>query len=237
MRQLLKRVKPTSLEDISAVLALYRPGPMAENMHNDYAERKHGYQPAIPFHPDAAEILKDTQQLMIYQEQIMTISQKFAGYSMSDADNLRRIIGKKLPEQMKPERVRFIEGCLSNGYSEDLANKVFNAIEAAASYSFNACLVGETLLSSPDGEISIDDVIQKLDSNEDVYLHAFDAEKGIIVDKCIDVIDAGIQEVFELTLSNGSTIEATMEHNFLCEDMQYHTLREIIDNDLEMIEP
>lgn len=138
MRQLLKKVKPTRLEDVSAVLALYRPGPMAENMHNDYAERKHGHQPAIPFHSDAAEILRDTQQLMIYQEQIMTISQRFAGYSMSDADNLRRIIGKKLPEQMKPERARFIQGCLENGYSEDLANRVFNAIEAAASYSFNA---------------------------------------------------------------------------------------------------
>ena len=138
MRQLLQRVQPNRLEDISAVLALYRPGPMAENMHNDYAERKHGRQPAIPFHPDAAEILKDTQQLMIFQEQLMTISQKFAGYSMSDADNLRQIIGKKLPEQMKPERAKFMKGCLDNGYSEDLAQRVFNAIESAASYSFNA---------------------------------------------------------------------------------------------------
>ena len=95
MRALMRSLAPTSFEDICALLALYRPGPMAANMHNDYADRKNGRKPVEHLHPDAEEVLGDTYGLMIYQESLLRVAQKFAGFSLADADLLRRACGKK----------------------------------------------------------------------------------------------------------------------------------------------
>ncbi|MED5328080.1 MAG: DNA polymerase III subunit alpha, partial [Actinomycetota bacterium] len=111
MRQLLRRMAPNSFEDVSAVLALYRPGPMSENMHNDYADRKNGRKPVDFFHEDAREVLDDTFGLMIYQESVMRVAQQFAGYSLAQADNLRKACGKKQRDLMVAERQKFEEGC------------------------------------------------------------------------------------------------------------------------------
>lgn len=136
MKSLLKRIKPTNINDIAAALALYRPGPMASNMHNDYADRKNGVQPVTYFHPDAEDVLASTYGLMPFQESIMKISQRFAGYSGADADTLRRNVGKKKIDAMIAERDKFVSGCMSNGYDEEFANKLFTMIEAFASYGF-----------------------------------------------------------------------------------------------------
>src|SRR5262249_39062192 len=90
MRALMRALAPTSFEDVAALVALYRPGPMAANMHIDYADRKNGRKPVTYLHPDAEEILAPTQGLCIYQESVMRIAQKFAGYSLTEADNLRK---------------------------------------------------------------------------------------------------------------------------------------------------
>jgi DNA polymerase III subunit alpha len=99
-----------------AVLALYRPGPMSVNMHYDYADRKNGRKPVEYFHPDAEEVLGDTFGLMIYQESVMRVAQKFAGYSLAEADNLRKACGKKVRELMAKEREGFEAGCERTGY-------------------------------------------------------------------------------------------------------------------------
>ena len=104
MRQLLKAMAPNSFEDVSAVLALYRPGPMSVNMHYDYADRMNGRQEVSYFHDDAVEVLGDTYGLMIYQESVMRVAQKFAGYSLAEADNLRKACGKKIREAIAEER-------------------------------------------------------------------------------------------------------------------------------------
>ena len=95
--QLLRSMTPTSFDDVAALIALYRPGPMSANMHYDYADRKNGRKPVEYFHPDAEEVLGDTYGLMIYQESVMRVAQKFAGYSLAEADNLRKAMGKKSP--------------------------------------------------------------------------------------------------------------------------------------------
>ena len=95
MRALMRSLAPTSFDDVSALVALYRPGPMAANMHNDYADRKNGRQSVTYFHEDLEPILRDTQGLMIYQESMMRVAQKVAGYSLEEADNLRKACGKK----------------------------------------------------------------------------------------------------------------------------------------------
>ena len=137
MRALLRSLAPTSFEDVSAVLALYRPGPMSVNMHYDYADRKNNRQPVEYFHPDAEEVLGDTYGLMIYQESVMRVAQKFAGYSLAEADNLRKAMGKKSREVMAAARSAFEEGCTRTGYTVTLGKELFDVIEKFADYAFN----------------------------------------------------------------------------------------------------
>ncbi|MCX7619740.1 MAG: DNA polymerase III subunit alpha [Acidimicrobiales bacterium] len=137
MRALMQRLAPTEFNDIAALVALYRPGPMAANMHIDYADRKNKRKPVEYLHPDAEEILRDTYALMIYQESVMRIAQKFAGYTLAEADNLRKACGKKIRELIQQEREKFVAGCEANGYGRELGNAWFDIIEPFADYAFN----------------------------------------------------------------------------------------------------
>jgi DNA polymerase-3 subunit alpha len=137
MRALMRSLAPTSFDDVAALVALYRPGPMKANMHNDYADRKNGRQPITYLHPDAEEILAPTYGLMIYQEAVMRVAQKFAGYSLEEADNLRKACGKKIRSVMAKEREKFVAGCVATGYDEKLGSEWFDIIEPFADYAFN----------------------------------------------------------------------------------------------------
>ncbi|MFI2284951.1 DNA polymerase III subunit alpha [Nocardia beijingensis] len=141
MRDLLRRMQPTGFNDIVAVLALYRPGPMGMNAHNDYADRKNGRQPIKPIHPELEEPLKDilaeTYGLIVYQEQIMFIAQKVASYSMGKADALRKAMGKKKLEVLEAEYKGFHEGMTNNGFSEGAVKALWDTILPFAGYAFN----------------------------------------------------------------------------------------------------
>ncbi len=136
MRQLLKALAPTSFEDVAALIALYRPGPMGVNMHYDYADRKNNRKPVEYFHADAEAVLGDTYGLMIYQESVMRVAQKFAGYNLAEADNLRKACGKKIREMMAKERDAFEAGVVKTGYGELLGKQLFDIIEKFADYAF-----------------------------------------------------------------------------------------------------
>ena len=136
MRSLMRSLKPTSFDDVAALLALYRPGPMAANMHNDYADRKNGRKPIEYVHPGLEEVLGDTYGLMIYQESMMRVAQQAAGYSLADADNLRKACGKKVRELIAKERVKFVDGCEANGYGRAVGTQLFDIIEPFADYAF-----------------------------------------------------------------------------------------------------
>lgn len=137
MRNLVRSLAPTEFEDVAALVALYRPGPMAANMHNDYADRKNGRKPVVYQHPDMEEVLGNTYGLCIYQEQMMLLATKFAGYSLAEADNLRKAAGKKIREVMAKEREKFEEGCEANGYGRGVGKMLFDIIEPFADYGFN----------------------------------------------------------------------------------------------------
>jgi DNA polymerase III subunit alpha len=137
MRALMRSLAPDSFEDVAALVALYRPGPMAANMHNDYADRKNGRKPIEYVHPDAEEILGDTYGLMIYQESVMRMAQKFAGFSLAEADSLRKAMGKKIRAAMEKEREKFMAGIANNGYEESLGKEMFDTIAKFADYAFN----------------------------------------------------------------------------------------------------
>ncbi|CQD14484.1 DNA polymerase III subunit alpha [Mycolicibacterium conceptionense] len=141
MRDLLRRMQPTGFNDIVAVLALYRPGPMGMNAHNDYADRKNGRQAIKPIHPELEEPLKDilaeTYGLIVYQEQIMFIAQKVASYTMGKADALRKAMGKKKLEVLEAEYKGFKEGMTANGFSEGAVKALWDTILPFAGYAFN----------------------------------------------------------------------------------------------------
>lgn len=141
MRDLLRRMQPTEFNDIVAVLALYRPGPMGMNAHNDYADRKNGRQPIKPIHPELEEplkeILSETYGLIVYQEQIMFIAQKVASYTMGKADALRKAMGKKKLEVLEAEYKGFYEGMTANGFSEKAVKALWDTILPFAGYAFN----------------------------------------------------------------------------------------------------
>jgi DNA polymerase-3 subunit alpha len=137
MRALLQSLAPNSFDDVAAVVALYRPGPMSANMHYDYADYKNQRKQPDFFHPDARDLLADTYGLMVYQESVMRVAQKFAGYSLAEADNLRKACGKKIPELMAKERDRFESGCEEAGYGSTLGRQLFDVIEKFADYAFN----------------------------------------------------------------------------------------------------
>ncbi|WP_445170183.1 DNA polymerase III subunit alpha [Mycolicibacterium sp. Dal123E01] len=141
MRDLLRRMQPTEFNDIVAVLALYRPGPMGMNAHNDYADRKNNRQAVKPIHPELEEplkeILAETYGLIVYQEQIMFIAQKVASYSMGKADALRKAMGKKKLEVLEAEYQGFKEGMTANGFSEKAVKALWDTILPFAGYAFN----------------------------------------------------------------------------------------------------
>jgi len=141
MRDLLRRMQPTGFADIVAVLALYRPGPMGVNAHNDYADRKNGRQAIKPIHPELAEpladILSETYGLIVYQEQIMRIAQRVAGYSLARADILRKAMGKKKRDVLDKEYEGFAEGMKANGFSAGAIKVLWDTILPFADYAFN----------------------------------------------------------------------------------------------------
>ena len=141
MRDLLRRMAPTEFDDISAVGALYRPGPMGANAHNDYADRKNKRQEVTPIHPELAEPLKEvlgeTYGLIVYQEQVMAIAQVLAGYSLGKADLLRRAMGKKKKEILDKEYAGFAQGMKDNGYSAAAVKTLWDILLPFSDYAFN----------------------------------------------------------------------------------------------------
>jgi DNA polymerase-3 subunit alpha len=135
MRDTLRKVKPTCLEDVIALISLYRPGPMKNIDH--FANVKHGRERPDYLHESLKPILEETYGVIVYQEQVMQIAQVLSGYSLGEADLLRRAMGKKQPAEMAKQKTRFIEGAKERGVNENLASHIFDLVEEFAGYGFN----------------------------------------------------------------------------------------------------
>ena len=212
-----KKLKPRRIEDVNALSALYRPGPM-ENIPT-YIERHHGRE-EVNFNdfPSCAqyleEILRETYGIPVYQEQIMQIASAVAGYSLGQADLLRRAMGKKKVEEMVKERAKFLEGSkAANGIPKDEASNLFDLLEKFANYGFNKCLVGETTVYAADGtphtmaELFEKQTLIKLPTLEEGFQFGLGQVTAIM--------ENGIKPVFRLTTSLGKTILATGNHPLL----------------------
>jgi DNA polymerase-3 subunit alpha len=138
MRQLIHLLQPDRFEDLMALVALYRPGLLSMGQHAEYAERKHGRKPVTYPHPDLEDVLGNTYGIIVYQEQVMQIANRMAGYSMGEADELRKAMGKKIRELLVPHRETFVQRCVARGYQARLAEDIFELITPFADYGFNA---------------------------------------------------------------------------------------------------
>lgn len=137
MKDLIKRLQPDCFEEIIALVALFRPGPLQSGMVDDFINRKHGRAKVEYPHPDLEPILRPTYGIILYQEQVMQIAQVLAGYSLGSADLLRRAMGKKKPEEMAKQRATFIDGAKARGVNPELASSIFDLMEKFAGYGFN----------------------------------------------------------------------------------------------------
>ncbi len=137
MKDLCVRVQPSNLEDITAINALYRPGPLNSGMVDDYIERKHGRTEVRYDLPQLEDILNETYGVIVYQEQVMRVARVLANYSLGEADILRRAMGKKKPEEMAKQRDKFLSGCSANSIAPETANKIFDLLAKFAEYGFN----------------------------------------------------------------------------------------------------
>jgi DNA polymerase-3 subunit alpha len=137
MTALCRQLQPDRFDDIVALNALYRPGPMSARLHIGYCERKHGREKISYPHPDLAEILEPTYGILVYQEQVLEIAKVIAGFTLGQADLLRRAIGKKKPAEMEAQRSNFLDGAVAKGYQAKLGTDLWNLIEGFADYGFN----------------------------------------------------------------------------------------------------
>ena len=132
-----RNLKPKRFEDLVALVALIRPGPLGAGMHTEFAERARGRKEIEYLHNDLKEILEETYGVILYQEQVMQIAQRISGFELDEADDLRKAMGKKIPKVMEQQRNKFTDGAINNGYSEQFAVELFDQIEYFAGYGFN----------------------------------------------------------------------------------------------------
>ncbi len=137
MRELLQKLRPDRFDDLIAVLALYRPGPLQTVMVDQFVRRKHGEEEITYLHPELKPLLEDTYGTFVYQEQIMLIAHRFASFSMNEADGLRKAMGKKKLDVMRKYEQKFVDGCVAKGATVELASEIWNVMEQFAKYAFN----------------------------------------------------------------------------------------------------
>ncbi|HJR02852.1 MAG TPA: DNA polymerase III subunit alpha [Methylomirabilota bacterium] len=200
MRDALKRLKPQRIEDIIAMVALYRPGPM--DLIEDFVNRKHGRAAIAYEHPLMEQVLQETYGIMVYQEQVMRLAADLAGFSLGEADTLRKAMGKKDRELMATQREKFISGCKANKIDAKKAERIWDLIEKFAGYGFNKCLTADTRIEMADGsqkpitEVRAGDLVLTKDGPY----------------RARAVRSSGVRPVGRLRLANGMTVRCTPDH-------------------------
>jgi DNA polymerase-3 subunit alpha len=232
MSEICRKLRPKSIEDLSALNALYRPGPLDGGMVDDFIDRYHGKKPVEYLTPEMEEILRNTYGILVYQEQIMQLAQRLGGYSLGEADLMRRAMGKKKREEMAVHEEKFIAGCVRNKIPKKKAREIFRLMAQFADYGFNRCLTGDAeVIDADTGEpVSVRDIAEGRVAVARTF--SFDGEH-VFVNEIVEAFETGEKEVVEIETEDGLTIRCTLDHKFYT-DEGYLPLREIIERGLEL---
>lgn len=237
--KLIKDLRIDSFDDMIVANAMYRPGTLIAKIPEKYCDYKHGKKETEYLHPQMKELLGDTYGMMVYQEQVMLVAMKMAGFSPAEADTLRKGMGKKDPEKIQKLKEKFIQGCVNNKINVNVAKKIFELCEYFSGYGFNKCLSGNTTVcNKTNGKIyKLAELHDKINNNttiDDITLDSY-LDGKIVEDKVMDVFATGEKEVYDVELDNGMVITCTIDHKFLGADNEFHTVKEIFDNNLTIL--
>jgi DNA polymerase-3 subunit alpha len=200
MRDALRGLRPERLEDLIAMVSLYRPGPM--DLIPDFIGRKHGRAKITYEHPAMEKFTRETYGIMVYQEQIMQIASEMAGFTMGEADTLRRAMGKKDRDLMATQRAKFLSGCAERGTAAAKAERVWELMEKFAGYGFNKCITADSLIEMADG--SLKPVTEIREGDRVLTKDGIFAARG--------VRSSGVRRVGRLKLANGMAVRCTADH-------------------------
>lgn len=211
LKRLIKRLAPDCFEDLIALVALYRPGPLQSGMVDDFIARKH-HRAEIEYpHPQLIPVLKPTYGVILYQEQVMKIAQVLSGYTLGGADLLRRAMGKKDAKEMAKQRDTFISGALSNNVSEDVSSHIFELINKFAGYGFNKTLIQSTKIRTASGIKPIENC------RTGDHVFSMNVDGSVELSGVVALHDHGQVPLWQVEFADGTQEKCTLDHKWLTE--------------------